>query len=85
LIKTIDLTRKELPMDIKMEKRITVPKGVLSADDDAIAARRRALAEALRSGEDVVVTPSGEVEFQSEAEEFGHTAIQVPDGKLAGR
>jgi hypothetical protein len=55
------------------------------SDADAIAARRRALAEALRSGEDVVVTPSGEVEFQSEAAEMGHTAIQVPDGKLAGR
>jgi len=50
---------------------------------DAVAARRRALAEALRSGDDVVVTPSGEVEFQSEAEEQGHTAIQVPNGKLA--
>jgi hypothetical protein len=33
----------------------------------------------------VVVTPSGEVEFESEAEEQGHTAIKVPDGKLAGR
>jgi len=52
---------------------------------DAVAARRRALAEALRSGEDVVVTPSGGVEFQSEAEEQGHTAIRVPDGKLAKR
>ena len=56
-----------------------------AADADAIAARRRALAEALRTGDEVVVTPSGEVEFQSEAQEFGHTAIQVPDGKLAGR
>ena len=54
-------------------------------DADAVAARRKALAAALRSGEDVVVTPSGQVEFQSEAEEQGHTAIQVPDGKLAGR
>jgi len=56
-----------------------------SPDADAVAARRRALAEALRSGEDVVVTPSGEVEFESEAEEAGHTAIKVPDGKLAWR
>ena len=64
---------------------IHVPKGIFASDEDAIAARRRALAEALRGGEDVVVTPSGEVEFQSEAEEQGHTAIQVPDGKLAGR
>ena len=53
------------------------------ADADAVAARRRALAAALRSGDDVVVTPSGEVELHSEAEEQGHTAIQVPNGKLA--
>ena len=53
------------------------------SDTDAVAARRRALAEALRSGDDVVVTPSGEVEFKEEAEAHGHTAIQVPDGKLA--
>ena len=64
---------------------IQVPNGVFASDDDAIAARRAALAAALRGGEDVVVTPSGEVEFQSEAEEQGHTAIQVPDGKLARR
>jgi len=56
-----------------------------NADADAVAARRRALASALRSGEDVVVTPSGEVEFKSDAEEQGHTAIQVPNGKLARR
>jgi len=56
-----------------------------NTDEEAVAARRRALAEALRGGEDVVVTPSGEVEFQEEAEEMGHTAIQVPDGKLARR
>jgi len=68
-----------------METLICVPAGIFAADDDAVAARRRALAEALRGGEDVVVTPSGEVEFQSEAEEQGHTAIQVPDGKLARR
>jgi len=52
-------------------------------NNDAIAARRRALAEALRQGDDVVVTPSGEVDFQSEVEKNGQTGIQVPDGKLA--
>ena len=54
-----------------------------NTNDAAVAARRRALAEALRNGQPTVVTPSGEVEFQSEAEENGNPGIQVPDGKLA--
>lgn len=53
------------------------------ADEDAVAARRKALAEALRNGQDVVVAPSGEVEFKEEAQAEGQTAIQVPNGKLA--
>jgi hypothetical protein len=70
---------------LEMNTVIFVPNGVFASDPDdaAIAARRRALAAALRSGDDVVVTPSGEVEFKDEAEEAGHTAIQVPSGKLA--
>lgn len=46
-------------------------------------ARRRALAEAIRNGETVVVTPTGEV---GKPEDVGSTEmsnIQVPDGKLA--
>ena len=52
-------------------------------NEDAVAARRRALAEALRNGDDVVVTASGEVEFPEEAESTGKTAIQVHNAKLA--
>ncbi len=52
-------------------------------NNDAIAARRRALAEALRTGEPVVVTPTGEVERKQDAQENGMSGIQVPDGKLA--
>ena len=52
-------------------------------NDDAVAARRKALAEALRQGEPVVVTPTGEVEFKEEAADDGMSAIEVPDGKLA--
>lgn len=52
-------------------------------NNDAVAARRRALAEALRSGEPVVVTASGEVEKKDEAVDQGLSGIQVPDGKLA--
>lgn len=54
-----------------------------NVNSDAIAARRRALAEALRTGEPVVVTPTGEMEMKDEAIENGLSGIQVPDGKLA--
>ena len=52
-------------------------------NNDAVAARRRALAEALRTGEPVVVTASGEVEKRDDATDQGLSGIQVPDGKLA--
>ncbi|MDD3219576.1 MAG: hypothetical protein PHC41_11380 [Lachnospiraceae bacterium] len=52
-------------------------------NNDAVAARRQALAQALRQGEPVVVTPSGEVEIKEDAVQAGQTGIQVPDGKLA--
>ena len=54
-----------------------------NVNNDAIAARRRALAEALRQGEPVVVTPTGEVGTKDEMQENGLAGIQVPDGKLA--
>ena len=54
-----------------------------NTNEAAIAARRRALAEALRTGKPVIVTASGEVEKQENAQEMGMTGIQVPDGKLA--
>ena len=57
---------------------------LVQENNDAIAAaRRRALAEALRSGEPVVVTATGEVEKREDAEMQGLAGIQVPDGKLA--
>ena len=52
-------------------------------NNDAIDERRRALAEALRTGEPVVVTASGEVEKKDDAQDQGLSGIQVPDGKLA--
>ena len=54
-----------------------------NTSNDSVTARRRALAEALRNGGEVVVAPSGEVEFKQEAQEKGQTTIQVPNGKLA--
>lgn len=60
--------------EIKMDNNV---------NNDAVAARRRALAEALRTGEPVVVTASGEVEKKDDAADQGLSGIQVPDGKLA--
>ena len=53
-------------------------------NNDVVAARRRALAEALRQGEPVVVSPSGQVATKEDMQDQGiTTSIQVPDGKLA--
>ena len=52
-------------------------------NNDAIAARRAALAESLRQGEPVVVAHTGEVEFKEEADQQDLSGIQVPNGKLA--
>ena len=52
-------------------------------NNDVIAARRRALAEALRQGDTVVVAPSGEVAKKEDAPDQVMSSIQVPDGKLA--
>ncbi len=52
-------------------------------NNDPITQRRRALAEALRTNGEVVVTPTGEVEFKEEVENSDTPAISVPEGKLA--
>ncbi len=54
-----------------------------NTNNDAVAARRRALAEALRTGGPVVVTASGEVEKKEDADDQGMSGITVPSGKLA--
>ena len=52
-------------------------------NEDVLAARRQALAEALKAGDTVVVTPTGEVAMESDVEGSNVANIQVPDGKLA--
>lgn len=54
-----------------------------NVNSDVIAARRRALAEAIKQGDPVVVTPTGEVGTREEMQDQGLSGIQVPDGKLA--
>lgn len=59
------------------------PNNNSNANSDAVAARRAALAQALRDGAPVSVGASGNVQFAEEANASGQPGIQVPDGKLA--
>lgn len=52
-------------------------------NEEAVIARRRALAAALQRSEPVIVTPTGSVEIEGEADENGLSGIEVPVGKLA--
>lgn len=45
--------------------------------------RRKRLAEMLRNGEPISVTPTGKVVSPNDAKEAGHDNIVVPEGKLA--
>lgn len=54
-----------------------------NSNEDIAAARRRALANALKNGEAVAVSPTGEVGTPQEMEERGLSHIEPPQGKLA--
>jgi len=56
-----------------------------NADTDAAraAANRAAVRDAVLRGQAVAVRPSGVAELKEDAERQGHTAIEVPEGKLA--
>lgn len=61
-----------------------IPNGIFRTDEDDGAARRKRLAEALRKGEQISVSPSGAVMTQEEKESNPDAvSITVPDGKLA--
>lgn len=65
---------------------IYVPNCVLRSDEDDAAAKRRKLAEALRNGDDVLVSSSGTIQSAEDIKKAGgdETAYQkLPDGKLA--
>jgi len=50
---------------------------------DAAAAKRREIAERLRKGEDVNVTPSGRVVEPNDPEALAGKTLKAPEGKLA--
>ena len=65
---------------------VCLPKGVLRSDEDEAAAKRRKLAEALRSGDDVLVSSTGTIQTTEDVKKAGgdESAYQkLPDGKLA--
>lgn len=62
---------------------IKVPKCILKLEDDA-AERRRRLAEALRNGQEISVTPAGTVMSKTDMDNNPAVdGIVVPEGKLA--
>ena len=66
-----------------MNKKLFVPIGILCADEDAAAAKRREIAERLKRGEDVNVTASGRVVEPSDPEALTGRTLKAPEGKLA--
>ncbi len=65
---------------------LRVPKGILRSDEDDAAAKRRKLAEALRNGDDVLVSSTGSIATAEEVKQKGadeNTYQKLPEGKLA--
>ena len=66
-----------------MNRRIIiVPTGKFSSDD-AAAQRRKELAEKLKRGEAVNVTPSGQIVSPSDPMAEAGKTLKAPEGKLA--
>ncbi len=64
------------------KSNIKAPKGFF-ASDDAAAAKRKQIAEALKRGEDVVITPSGQVAQSDDPAIDTQNSLKAPEGKLA--
>ncbi|MDL2273020.1 hypothetical protein LJC34_00480 [Oscillospiraceae bacterium OttesenSCG-928-G22] len=63
-----------------MRNHIVIPEGIFRANDPA-AEQRRLIAERLRSGQDVVISPSGELEEKNIDDE--EVKLKAPKGELA--
>ena len=64
-------------------KFITVPAGRFAAEEDAAAAKRREIAERLKRGESVTVTPSGQIVEPNDSQAQLNRTLKAPEGKLA--
>lgn len=64
-------------------RKIVVPTGCFAVDEDAAAAKRREIAEMLKRGESVSVTPSGQIVEPSDPQAQASRTLKAPEGKLA--
>lgn len=64
-------------------KNIIVPIGHFATEEDAAAAKRREIAERLKRGESVNVTPSGQIVEPNDPEAQLNRTLKAPEGKLA--
>ncbi|MCD8052702.1 MAG: hypothetical protein LUF00_01350 [Lachnospiraceae bacterium] len=62
---------------------ISVPVGRFAAEEDAAAAKRREIAERLKRGESVNVTPSGQIVEPNDPQAQVSRTLKAPEGKLA--
>lgn len=62
---------------------ISVPIGRFAAEEDAAAAKRREIAERLKRGESVNVTPSGQIVEPDDPQAQTSRTLKAPEGKLA--
>ena len=62
---------------------ISVPVGRFAAEEDAAAAKRREIAERLKRGESVNVTPSGQIVEPNDPQAQVNRTLKSPAGKLA--
>lgn len=65
-----------------MKRMIIVPKGSFCSDD-AAAQKRRELAERLKRGEAVNITPTGQVVVPGDPMADAGRTLRAPEGKLA--
>ena len=64
-------------------KSITVPIGRFATEEDAAAVKRREIAERLKRGESVNVTPSGQIVEPNDPPVQLNRTLKAPEGKLA--
>lgn len=64
-------------------KYMTVPVGCFATEEDAAAAKRREIAERLKRGESVNVTPSGQIVEPNDPQAQMNRTLKAPEGKLA--